>query len=115
MFEIERINNLYLIIKLKEPTRVIGEVSIEFREWLLNQNYEHLKAVIFDADNLVFVDSMGIASFIALYKKLSQEKIPITFCGLSPDLKNLFMMLKLDTLFDINCDSISAALEKFGR
>ena len=115
MFKVEKVNGTCSVIKLKEPTRITGEISIGFREWLLKQKFEQSKAVIFDANNLIFIDSMGIASFIALYKKLSQSRIPIVLCGLSPDLKNLFMMLKLNTLFDIDCDSVSMALERFGR
>ncbi|AKI97450.1 STAS domain-containing protein [Kosmotoga pacifica] len=112
MFELEMIDGVYAVIRLKESMRITGENSMNFREWLLKQNFENSKAVLFDADNLVFVDSMGIASFIALYKKLNQKQIPIIMCGLSPDIKNLFIMLKLDTLFEIECSSVFEVIEK---
>ena len=115
MFSFEVVNSKFAIISVKENSRITGKVPIEFKRWFESKKFDTYEAVILDGRNIEFVDSMGIASFISLYKLLSQKNVPFAICGLNTEMKNLFKLLKLDKIFIMDCDSPENFIEKLGR
>jgi anti-sigma B factor antagonist len=59
-----------------------------------------------------FIDSSGLGVLVSLSKKIRDEGGDLRLAGLNEDLKTLFELTKLDTLFAI-ADSAQQALSAF--
>lgn len=97
-----------------EKARITGDSSAEFKKWYESNDIAKYDAIIIDASNISFIDSMGIASFISLYKKTVPEKKEFVVCSLSKELEGLFKMLRLDRLFDIRYPGVAEAIKNIG-
>ena len=72
---------------------------------LLENNYteEKINKIIFDFDKVEYINSLGIAEFIAIMKYFSQEKRKIKYKFINVDKKigKIFKMVELGNLADI--------------
>lgn len=67
---------------------------------------------VLDAEEIDFVDSMGLGVLISLLRRVKQRDGDIKIASLSPDVKMIFEITKLFRLFDVS-DSVKDALGKF--
>lgn len=111
-FELRVIEDKYAVIKTPLKTRITGDSSAEFKKWYESKNLTSYDAVIIDAANIAFIDSMGIASFISLYKKVVPDNKEFIVCSLSKELEALFKLLRLDRLFNIQYPGVDEAIKK---
>jgi anti-sigma B factor antagonist len=101
-----------------------GVLVVEVEGQLIVGNRQELKATIQQAlDNgerklLVdfaktgYIDSSGLGALVSISKKVREQGGELRLSGLNEDLRSLFELTKLDTLFAI-ADSSAQALEGF--
>lgn len=59
-----------------------------------------------------YIDSSGLGVLVSLSKKIREASGDLRLAGLNDDLRTLFELTKLDTLFTI-CDSVDEAVAAF--
>jgi anti-sigma B factor antagonist len=101
-----------------------GVVVIEVDGQLIVGNRQELKQKVLDAleagdrkflvdfTRTGYIDSSGLGVLVSLSKKIRDEGGDLRLAGLNEDLKTLFELTKLDTLFSIS-DSPQEALAAF--
>jgi anti-sigma B factor antagonist len=101
-----------------------GVLVVEVEGQLIVGNRQELKATIQQAlDNgerklLVdfaktgYIDSSGLGALVSISKKVREQGGELRLSGLNEDLRSLFELTKLDTLFAI-ADSAAQALDGF--
>jgi anti-sigma B factor antagonist len=101
-----------------------GVVVIEVEGQLIVGNRQDLKQRVLDAleagdrkflidfTHTGYIDSSGLGVLVSLSKKIRDEGGDLRLAGLNEDLKTLFELTKLDTLFAIT-DSAQEALSAF--
>jgi anti-sigma B factor antagonist len=67
---------------------------------------------LIDFTNTGYIDSSGLGVLVSLSRKIREADGDLRLAGLNEDLRTLFELTKLDTLFTI-ADSASAALAGF--
>jgi anti-sigma B factor antagonist len=101
-----------------------GVLVIEVEGQLIVGNRQELKQRVLDAleagdrkflidfTKTGYIDSSGLGVLVSLSKKIRDEGGDLRLAGLNEDLKTLFELTKLDTLFAIT-DSAQEALAAF--
>lgn len=101
-----------------------GVTVVEVEGQLIVGNRQELKQKILDAlegserkflidfTRTGYIDSSGLGVLVSLSKKIRDEGGDLRLAGLNDDLKTLFELTKLDTLFTI-ADSPAEALAAF--
>lgn len=65
-----------------------------------------------DFERAGYIDSSGLGVLVSLSKQIRQEGGELRICGLDEDLRTLFELTRLDTVFDIT-DDRGTALDDF--
>ena len=73
---------------------------------LINKSTE--ERVILDFRNVQFMSSSMLGKLVLVQKKCKEFKAQLKMCGISPDIREVFKITKLDKLFDIEADEASA-------
>jgi anti-sigma B factor antagonist len=105
--------------------RETGDVTVVTVEGqLIVANRQELKQVIQDALDAgarkfvldfgptAYIDSSGLGALVSINRKVREQGGELRLAGLNEDLRSLFELTKLDTLFLI-ADSAAQALERF--
>jgi anti-sigma B factor antagonist len=105
--------------------REAGDVTVVTVEGqLIVANRQELKQVIQDALDggarkfvvdfgpTAYIDSSGLGALVSINRKVREQGGELRLAGLNEDLRSLFELTKLDTLFLI-ADSATQALERF--
>ena len=105
--------------------REAGDVTVVTVEGqLIVANRQELKQVIQDALDAgarkfvldfgptAYIDSSGLGALVSINRKVREQGGELRLAGLNEDLRSLFELTKLDTLFLI-ADSATQALERF--
>ena len=100
-----------------------GDVTlVEVEGQLIVGNRQELKQRVLDEldggerqfainfSNTGYIDSSGLGVLVSLSKKIREQGGELRLAGLNEDLRTLFELTKLDTLFQIS-DSLEGALE----
>jgi len=105
----------------KDPGGVLvievdGQLIVGNRQELKQRVLDALEAgdrkFLIDFTKTGFIDSSGLGVLVSLSKKIRDEGGDLRLAGLNEDLKTLFELTKLDTLFAI-ADSAQQALSAF--
>jgi anti-sigma B factor antagonist len=95
---------------------VDGQLIVANRQELKQRVLDALEAgdrkVLIDFTRASYIDSSGLGVLVSLSKKIRDEGGDLRLAGLNEDLKTLFELTKLDTLFAIT-DSAAEALAAF--
>ena len=70
------------------------------------------KKVLVDFTKAGYIDSSGLGALVSISKKVREQGGELRLSGLNEDLRSLFELTKLDTLFSIS-DSTKQALAAF--
>jgi anti-sigma B factor antagonist len=93
---------------------VEGQLIVGNRQELKQQVLEQLESgdrkFVIDFANTGYIDSSGLGVLVSLSKKIREQGGELTLASLNDDLRTLFELTKLDTLFRI-ADNKEAALE----
>jgi len=80
-----------------------GQLIVGNRQLLKEQVFEQLergdRKFIVDFSNTDYIDSSGLGVLVTLSKKIREQGGEISLASLSKDLRTLFELTKLDTLF----------------
>ena len=84
----------------------------ELKQRVLDALADGERKILVDFTNTGYIDSSGLGVLVSLAKKLREEGGELRLAGLNEDLKTLFELTKLDSLFTI-VDSADEALAGF--
>jgi anti-sigma B factor antagonist len=84
----------------------------EFKQKVLDALEAGDRKVLVDFTRTGYIDSSGLGVLVSLSKKIRDEGGDLRLAGLNEDLKTLFELTKLDTLFAIS-DTATAGLDAF--
>ena len=95
---------------------VEGQLIVGNRQDLKNQVMEQLEGgdlkFVIDFANTGYIDSSGLGVLVSLSKKIREQGGELRLSSLNDDLRTLFELTKLDTLFKIT-NNKEEALEGF--
>lgn len=95
---------------------VEGQLIVGNRQELKQKVLEHLEAgdrkFVIDFANTGYIDSSGLGVLVSLSKKIREQGGELRLSSLNEDLRTLFELTKLDTLFRIT-DTKEKALDGF--
>jgi anti-sigma B factor antagonist len=72
----------------------------------LNETTE--ERVILDFRNVQFMSSSMLGKLVQLQKKCKEFKVHLKLSAISPDIRQVFKITKLDKLFEIESDEVAA-------
>ncbi len=105
-FSIERLGDVTIV-------DVNGELTVanrgELKERVLRRLDEGDEVFLIDFSKTGYIDSAGLGVLVSLSKRIREENGRLRLVALNQDLRTLFELTKLDTLFQIS-DTRSAAL-----
>ena len=84
----------------------------ELKQKLLDELEGGARKILVDFTNTGYIDSSGLGVLVSLSKKVREQGGELRLAGLNDDLRTLFELTKLDTLFQI-ADSRDQALASF--
>ena len=95
---------------------VEGQLIVGNRQELKQKVLEHLEAgdrkFVIDFSSTGYIDSSGLGVLVSLSKKIREQGGELRLSSLNEDLRTLFELTKLDTLFRIT-DTKELALDGF--
>ena len=97
-----------LIVEV-EGQLIVGNRQ-EFKQTILDALEAGERRFLVDFTNTGYIDSSGLGVLVSLSKKIRDEGGDLRLAGLNEDLRTLFELTKLDTLFAIS-DSAADALK----
>jgi anti-sigma B factor antagonist len=106
-FQAEKVNDVLVV-------DVEGQLIVGNRQELKQKVLEELEGgerkFVVDFEKTGYIDSSGLGVLVSLSKKVREQGGELRLANLNEDLKTLFELTKLDTLFHI-ADSREAALK----
>ena len=95
---------------------VDGELIVGNREELKQSVLERVESgerkFVIDFQESSYIDSSGLGALVSLSRKIRESGGELRLAGLNEDLRTLFELTKLDTLFQIS-DTRALALDNF--
>lgn len=67
------------------------------------------KKIVIDLHKVSYIDSSGLATFVELYQKMKRYSGKLVLFGLSPGVRSVFIIAKLDAIFKLAKDEKEAA------
>ena len=96
--------------------RVEGQLIVGNRQELktvIQEAVDHSeRKFLIDFSRTGYIDSSGLGALVSISKKIREHGGELRLCGLNEDLRSLFELTKLDTLFAI-ADTPDQALAAF--
>lgn len=84
---------------------VVGQLTVanrqDFKQAILDQMAQGARIVLVDLNEAAYVDSSGLGALVSLNRRLHDGGGELRLIGLNEDLKSLFELTRLDTLFPI--------------
>lgn len=84
----------------------------ELKQRVLDELENGARDFAIDFSNTGYIDSSGLGVLVSLSKKIREQGGELRLAALNEDLRTLFELTKLDTLFQIS-DSLDGALQGF--
>ena len=84
----------------------------ELKQQVLDELESGERTFVIDFASTGYIDSSGLGVLVSLSKKIREQGGELRLAGLNEDLRTLFELTKLDTLFRI-ADNKEQALEGF--
>jgi anti-sigma B factor antagonist len=108
-FEVSKSGDVTLIEV--EGQLIVGNRQ-ELKQQVLDQLEDGDQKFVIDFANTGYIDSSGLGVLVSLSKKIREQGGELRLSSLNDDLRTLFELTKLDTLFRIT-DNKEQALEGF--
>ncbi|HEU4989905.1 MAG: STAS domain-containing protein [Gemmatimonadota bacterium] len=84
----------------------------ELKQKMLDELEGGARKILVDFSQTGYIDSSGLGVLVSLSKKIREQGGALRLAGLNEDLRTLFELTKLDTLFQIS-DTRAQALASF--
>lgn len=110
MFNLREDKQGAAIVYFSEGSRMTGKESERFRYWCDEKEISKFSCVVVDCENLEFIDSMGIASLIRLYRIIMESGGKLLITRLSQEIREVLTTLRLDSLLEIRSDDPSSLI-----
>ncbi len=108
-FDVQKVNDVTVI-------DVKGQLIVGNRQELKQTVLDHLEGgarrFLIDFAGTGYIDSSGLGVLVSLSKKIREQSGELRLASLNDDLRTLFELTKLDTLFQIT-ETREQALEGF--
>jgi anti-sigma B factor antagonist len=99
-----------------EDARILDEAKLDQvardLQEVLNRTTED--RVILNFQKVQFMSSSMLGKLVAVHKRCKEFKVKLKLCSISPDIRQVFKITKLDKLFEIEADE-AAARKAFHR
>jgi anti-sigma B factor antagonist len=106
-FQVEKVNDV-LVVDV-EGQLIVGNRQ-ELKQKVLEELENGERKFVVDFEKTGYIDSSGLGVLVSLSKKVREQGGELRLANLNEDLKTLFELTKLDTLFFI-ADSREGALK----
>ncbi len=106
-FQAEKVNDV-LVVDV-EGQLIVGNRQ-ELKQKVLEELEKGERKFVVDFEKTGYIDSSGLGVLVSLSKKIREQGGELRLANLNEDLRTLFELTKLDTLFHI-ADSREAALQ----
>lgn len=106
-FQVEKVNDA-LVVDV-EGQLIVGNRQ-ELKQKVLEELEKGERKFVVDFEKTGYIDSSGLGVLVSLSKKIREQGGELRLASLNEDLRTLFELTKLDTLFHI-ADSRDAALQ----
>lgn len=91
--------------KEKWEIKLHGDLDIntspELKKGVLDIYRKEAKPLVFDLENLKYLDSTGLGAFISIHKNARELDHSISFVKVKPNIKKLFTITELDKIFSL--------------
>jgi anti-sigma B factor antagonist len=108
-FTLKKHNNV--VVVEVEGQLIVGNRQ-ELKQKVLDELEKGERKFLVDFSQTGYIDSSGLGVLVSLSKKIREQGGELRLADLNDDLKMLFELTKLDTLFQIS-DTRERALESF--
>lgn len=95
------LNNKNLLVKFEMTEldhHVAGEIREDIDDILMKKS---VKNIIFDFENINFMDSSGIGVIIGRYKKISSEKGKVSVININSRVKKVFDLSGMNNIINV--------------
>lgn len=106
-FQVKKVDDV-LVVDV-EGQLIVGNRQ-ELKQKVLEELENGERKFVVDFEETGYIDSSGLGVLVSLSKKIREQGGELRLANLNEDLRTLFELTKLDTLFKI-ADSREAALE----
>ena len=106
-FQVEKVNDV-LVVDV-EGQLIVGNRQ-ELKQKVLEELEKGERKFVVDFEKTGYIDSSGLGVLVSLSKKIREQGGELRLANLNEDLRTLFELTKLDTLFQI-ADSRDEALQ----
>ena len=93
---------------------VLGKETGDLREKVKGVFDEGCKKLILNMDGVIFIDSAGLGSLVALYCHAKSSGASLRLCHLGSRFKDLLYLTKLYTIFQVS-DTQAEAVRSFSE
>ena len=107
VFQVEQQDDVTIVDV--EGQLIVGNRQ-ELKQKMLDRLEDGDRKFVVDFSNTGYIDSSGLGVLVSLSKKIREQDGQLRLASLNEDLRTLFELTKLDTLFQI-ADSREEALE----
>ncbi|MEP6763973.1 MAG: STAS domain-containing protein [Gemmatimonadaceae bacterium] len=94
---------------------VVGQLVVgnrqEFKQTVLDEVEKGAKRILVDFAETGYVDSSGLGALVSLSKRLREAGGSLRLAALNEDLRTLFELTRLDTLFKLYATRADALLD----
>ncbi len=80
---------------------VVGNRA-EFKQMVFDELEAGARRVLIDFANTGYIDSSGLGALVSLGKRIREQGGALRLAGLNDDLRTLFELTRLDTLFQLH-------------
>jgi anti-sigma B factor antagonist len=91
---------------------VVGQLVVgnrqEFKQLVLDEIERGARHIVIDFSETGYVDSSGLGALVSLNKRLRETGGELRLAALNEDLRTLFELTRLDTLFRLHADRAEA-------
>jgi anti-sigma B factor antagonist len=100
-----------LVIHVGED-RLDAAVAIRFKDKMREITAQPSASVILDLSQVDFLDSSGLGAIVAVMKSLKPRKLELA--GLTPNVRKVFHLTRMDSVFTIHSAVIGEGLRDAG-
>ena len=94
------------LIKVK-ASRIDAACAIQFKDSMRELTTGAAERIILDLSRVDFIDSSGLGAVVATMKQLGEGQ-SLELAALSPTVNKVFRLTRMDSVFEIHDDTVSA-------
>lgn len=94
------------VVSVDEP-RIDAAVAIQFKDAMRRVTGSGPGRIVLDLSQVDFLDSSGLGAVVAAMKQASPERT-LELAGLTPTVRKVFHLTRMDTVFAIHADVATA-------